>query len=62
MGRLNVSLDDVVNCEEETAFVKKGSSICCIYKDFHLKNPKRRTSLDQVKLVKAFKTRSGNKF
>ena len=62
MGRLNVSLDDVVNCEEETAFVKKGSSICCIYKDFYLKNPKSRTSLDQVKLVKAFKTRSGNKF
>ena len=47
-----VSLDGVENCEEPTTFFQNGSSIWCVYKDFHLKSLKSWTSLEQVKLVK----------
>ena len=61
-----VSLDGVENCEEPITFVQKGSSIWCVYKDFHLKSLKSWTSLEQVKLVKTLeehpKLWSGNKF
>ena len=52
MVRLNLSLDDVGDCEETTASLRKGSSIWSIYKDLYLKNPMSLTSLAQVKLVK----------
>ena len=52
MERLNLSLDDVGICQETPRSLKKGSSIWHIYKDFHLKNSKSWTSIEQVKLVK----------
>ena len=63
MVRLNLNLEIV---RKQLCSLKKGSSIWHKYKDFHLENPKNRTSLEQVKLVKMVekhaKTRRGNKF
>ena len=38
MVRLNLSLDDVGNCEETAAFVKKGILSLAYIQSFHLKS------------------------
>ena len=53
MVRLNLSSDDLENCDKTTAFVKERNPQCkVINKDFYLKNPNIQTSLEQEKLVK----------
>ena len=52
MVRLNLSLDEAESCEKKKLrLLKKRVLNLHIYKDFHLKKPKNRTSLEQLKLV-----------
>ena len=66
MVRLNLSLDDVGNCEETNAFVKKGVLNLAYMQGLLLEKSKQLKKFTAIKTHKSVrkvsKTRSGNKF
>ena len=64
--RLNLSLDDVENCEQTTAFVKKGVLNLAYIQGLSFENFKEldkfRASKTRKSARKASKSRSGNNF
>ena len=67
MARLNLSLDDVGNCEETTGFILKNQILNLAYTQGlsfeKSKQPdKFRASKTRKRAIKASKSRNGNKF